>query len=987
MRTTNLFERHAGLSAAILLTMCHFTASPASGATQKFTSSGTFTPPPGITSVTVECWGGGGAGGSANRTSSTTGGGGGGGGAYSKKLIVPVTPGTPYVVTIPNAVAAPTTGFAAGDRVNGSNITFTGDGGISVTANGGQGGGCGVNGTGTFGTGGAAGTVGEGLLDVAFAGGNGSTNSSGNAGAGGSGASDLGAGNNATAGTSTPGATKTGSDADHNGGTGGTGKTGAGNGNNNQAQPGGGGGGAKSTSGITVGSSGAKGQVIISYSGATVLKADNPDDLNLTTSWVGGNAPDSSGIAKWDGTVGAANTTVLGADLTWGSINITNPTGLVTINAGNTLTLNGGIDMSSADTAGLTLNCPLVLGSSAVWNLAANRTLTLGGIVSGGFNITQQGAGKVVLSAANTYTGVTAITGGTLQLGASGVIPDGSGKGSVSVNATCALDLNGYSETINGLSGAGVVDNTAENLVSTLTVGAGSATSSFSGILQNSGSGSTLNFVKTGSGQFTLSGVNTLTGTVTVNGGNLTFGTANPFGTISGFTIGGAQLGFSASNVVMAAPVTLSSSSTMTVQSSGALASLNGAIGGTGNITFSTGDNTLSGDNRVSLGASSNFIGNVTITTTNLTTANNMTLRLGAVNALPATAIVTLDGQNGNGASWCDLNLFGFDQTLAGLKNTARSSRLQRVYNSSATAATLTINNTTDCSFGGTLGKASSNNFGLTKSGTGTFTVSGANTYTGTTAVNGGTLALTGGSQSSPITLAAGASLAFTLGSPTTSTSSFDLTTGTIKITGTPTLASYTLITSSTGITGTPTLDAAIPGYQLQVDGNALKLVQSGTPFSLWATSKGLDDSNAAHTSAKGDDPEGDGRNNLSEFAFDGDPLSGASDGKIISRIATVGADQVLTLTLPVRTGATFSASAGDQVSALVDGIYYRIEGDVDLATFAAAISEVTGGDATTIQTGLPTLATGWTYRTFRAPGTVPTVSTTFLRAKVSEAP
>jgi hypothetical protein len=71
----------------------------------------------------------------------------------------------------------------------------------------------------------------------------------------------------------------------------------------------------------------------------------------------------------------------------------------------------------------------------------------------------------------------------------------------------------------------------------------------------------------------------------------------------------------------------------------------------------------------------------------------------------------------------------------------------------------------------------------------------------------------------------------------------------------------------------------------------------------------------------------------------------------------------------------------------LIDGIYYRIEGSLDLATFANVITEVTGGDATTIQTGLPALATGWTYRTFRAPGTVPTVSKTFLRAKVSETP
>ena len=164
-----------------------------------------------------------------------------------------------------------------------------------------------------------------------------------------------------------------------------------------------------------------------------------------------------------------------------------------------------------------------------------------------------------------------------------------------------------------------------------------------------------------------------------------------------------------------------------------------------------------------------------------------------------------------------------------------------------------------------------------------------------------------------------------------------------------------------------------------------------GSPYSTWAALKGLDDSDAAHASAKSADPDGDGKNNLYEFAFDGDPLSGANDGKIVGKIATVGADQVMTLTLPVRAGATFSADAGtDQLSALVDGIYYRIEGDKTLGTLADSITEVTGGDATTIQSTMPALSeAGWTYRTFQpsAPDTVSTVPKAFLRAKVSETP
>lgn len=160
----------------------------------------------------------------------------------------------------------------------------------------------------------------------------------------------------------------------------------------------------------------------------------------------------------------------------------------------------------------------------------------------------------------------------------------------------------------------------------------------------------------------------------------------------------------------------------------------------------------------------------------------------------------------------------------------------------------------------------------LTKTGDGTLTFDGAaNTYTGATTVSEGTLALVGGSQASPITVSAGASLSFTLGSPTTSTSSFDLTNGTIKISGTPTLASYTLISDSTGITGTPTLDAPIAGYNLYKFGNSLVLA---TPYGAWA-SNGF--TNPFTQTLPGQDQDGDTFVNLMEYAFGTDPTVNSS--------------------------------------------------------------------------------------------------------------
>src|SRR5207302_10215283 len=104
---------------------------------------------------------------------------------------------------------------------------------------------------------------------------------------------------------------------------------------------------------------------------ATRTKANNTNNLNLTTSWTGAVVPGSGDIALWDSNVTGANTVSLGANLNFGEIQITNPGGNVTINAGNTLTLSGvsgvGIDGSSA-TVGVSLNCAIILGAAQPWN-------------------------------------------------------------------------------------------------------------------------------------------------------------------------------------------------------------------------------------------------------------------------------------------------------------------------------------------------------------------------------------------------------------------------------------------------------------------------------------------------------------------------------------------------------------------------------------------------------------------------------------------
>jgi hypothetical protein len=69
---------------------------------------------------------------------------------------------------------------------------------------------------------------------------------------------------------------------------------------------------------------------------------------------------------------------LLGANLNFGEIQITNPGGDVTIGGANTLTLSGisgiGIDMLSA-TQRLFLNCNVTLAGAQSWNFGSNHIL------------------------------------------------------------------------------------------------------------------------------------------------------------------------------------------------------------------------------------------------------------------------------------------------------------------------------------------------------------------------------------------------------------------------------------------------------------------------------------------------------------------------------------------------------------------------------------------------------------------------------------
>jgi autotransporter-associated beta strand protein len=424
---------------------------------------------------------------------------------------------------------------------------------------------------------------------------------------------------------------------------------------------------------------------------------------------------------------------------------------------------------------------------SVVLDAANTGTLSLA-VVNASSGETRVYGGTLVLAASNTYAGNTVVTGGVVRLGAAEVIPDGPGKGNVIVEAGGLLDLNGFSETINGLAGSGVVDNLAGGTV-TLTVGGNNVSSGFMGVIQNSAG--TLNLVKTGTGVLNLSGANTFNGTVTIAGGTLGLGHRDAISSVSAITIaGGAALTPNLNGMVINAPISLGASGTTSrinapLENVGggvvSTLTLNQPISGDGNLAF-YGINQLNAFGTIILNAQSTYAGSTLISCDpNQNAGLNCFVKLGIQNALPPSTELTLDGLDGGGSGRVvQLDLNGYDQILGGLSSVPRAllRRQQIVNTDSSRPATLTVSNTIDCTFMGELGPVEgANNIALVKDGPGKFTLNPSTTnaqgqilnnyYTGPTTVQNGILEigpngqLGGGEYAADIWVEAGAALVF----------------------------------------------------------------------------------------------------------------------------------------------------------------------------------------------------------------------------------
>lgn len=405
-----------------------------------------------------------------------------------------------------------------------------------------------------------------------------------------------------------------------------------------------------------------------------------------------------------------ANNSYLGLNVINGAINGASLTGSTIADAGSNSSFGqGNFSISNSgflqyDGATSSSNRTISLDGGYGWVRVSqpSTTLSLAGVISGAGNFAFSGPGAVQLNASNTYGGTTEVwSGGTLQLGASERIPDAS---AVSVSLGSTLDLNHFSETIGSLSGNGSIQLGSGELIT----GGNNLPSQFFGSISGSGG-----LTKVGSGGLTLSGLSSYLGPTTITGGSVAGSTIADAGSNSAFgrgdfvLTGGGRLEYTGDSASTNRTFTLNSGGTISVGFLATTLKVTGLIGGTGTLG-KVGAGTLE------LTAGNNYTGSTFI--------GLGTLRLGASEVIPNTSAVTVLGT---------LDLNSFNETVASISGDGRivlgSGRLTTGQNNLASSFIGNISGTG----------------GLTKTGSGTLTLSGNNAYTGQTVVQAGRLVVT----------------------------------------------------------------------------------------------------------------------------------------------------------------------------------------------------------------------------------------------------
>jgi fibronectin-binding autotransporter adhesin len=430
----------------------------------------------------------------------------------------------------------------------------------------------------------------------------------------------------------------------------------------------------------------------------------------------------------------------------------------------NAITLSGGSPAFLGTDDMIINGAGLLSGANRTITVSA-KTLTLGGNIAedvAGRGLTKDGAGTLVLTGTNAYTGTTTINAGTLTVSGGAAIANASNV-VLANSAGVTFKLNS-SETIAGLSGGGTTGGTVDVNGQILTVTPPAAHSDFNGALIGAGT-----LIKAGANQLRLGGTNTFSGTHQIDAGLLVFTSTGSDNGLPNVVINGdANSGIVIGDVFAAGELTI-----------GSLSGTGGKVRADWNPT--PGQRTLS----VTQSTDTSFAGTLEDATAGriigLKKSGNGILTL--TSAQPYTGTTVIAGGtvalSGNGAL--------VDAAAVSLTSATSSFSLAAITAASETIGSLTgvanstlilggkgliISGNADAEFSG---NASGSGGSITKQGTGTLKLSGSNSYTGSTNMTAGTLLL-GSATALPSTAT------LSLSGGTLKTDGYDASTGPLSV-------------------------------------------------------------------------------------------------------------------------------------------------------------------------------------------------------------
>ncbi|WP_438479390.1 autotransporter-associated beta strand repeat-containing protein [Oleiharenicola lentus] len=436
--------------------------------------------------------------------------------------------------------------------------------------------------------------------------------------------------------------------------------------------------------------------------------------------------------AAFAGTTVISGTIANGGDgagsLTKSGAGLLQLTGTNTYTGVTTISTNGGtLQLGNGGTTGSILG-NVAVGASAVLSFNRSSALDFGGIISGAGRVTQVGPGKTTLTAANTYTGTTTISAGTLQFGKQVSLYNNN---SANWTATNVVIASGATAAFN-VGGAG--EFTASNLDTIKSLGF--ASGSFLGLDTTNATNGTFSYgsdltgaiglTKLGTGTLALTGSNTYSGATNVLAGTLQLGSAtalSPHTTLNIAT--GATFD---SNGYAQAFSTLTGTGAINVGASGISVAPSGTNSYAGSLT-GNGGLTMNGTGTLVLtNSTNNFSGPVTIA--------SGTLEVGAIGALSSGLNVAL-------ANNATLALANHSTTVGALTGTGAVT---------LGSGTLTLSPSNPGTFAGSI----SGSGGVTVTGGGTVVLTGAHAYTGATNVTGASLVMNGNASASDFSIGNG---------------------------------------------------------------------------------------------------------------------------------------------------------------------------------------------------------------------------------------